>query len=67
MDARLGGSIEMMPAEPPALPQMKRMTGRILAWDPPRVLEHEAGVTRSLLVFLLAAQEALHLGGEFVA
>jgi uncharacterized protein YndB with AHSA1/START domain len=36
-----GGSIEMMPAEPPAAPEAKRMTGRILVWDPPHVFEHE--------------------------
>lgn len=35
------GTIEMMPADPPAPPEHKRMTGRILRWDPPRLLEHE--------------------------
>ena len=35
------GTIEMMPTGTPAPPEMKRMTGRILAWDPPRLLEHE--------------------------
>ncbi|WP_037263398.1 SRPBCC family protein [Kibdelosporangium aridum] len=34
-------TIEMMPSGTPAPPEMKRMTGRILVWDPPRVLEHE--------------------------
>lgn len=36
-----GGTIEMMPDEPPAAPDAKRLTGRILVWDPPHVLEHE--------------------------
>lgn len=30
-----GGAIEMMPDEPPAPPEAKRMSGRILAWQPP--------------------------------
>ncbi|WP_433167580.1 SRPBCC family protein [Kribbella sp. CA-247076] len=41
IDARTGGTIEMMPDEPPAAPDAKRLTGRILVWDPPHVLEHE--------------------------
>lgn len=41
IDARTGGTIEMMPNDPPAPPEMKRMTGRILVWDPPHVLAHE--------------------------
>jgi uncharacterized protein YndB with AHSA1/START domain len=41
IEPRAGGRIEMMPADPPAAPDAKRMTGRILVWDPPRVLEHE--------------------------
>lgn len=41
IDARVGGTIEMMPTETPAPPEMKRMTGRILAWEPPYLLEHE--------------------------
>lgn len=35
------GRIEMMPSDPPAAPEAKRLTGRILVWDPPHVLEHE--------------------------
>jgi uncharacterized protein YndB with AHSA1/START domain len=53
LDPRVGGQIDMMPADPPAPPEHKRMTGRILVWDPPKVLEHEwnqniveAGVVR---------------------
>jgi uncharacterized protein YndB with AHSA1/START domain len=42
IDARVGGAIESIPAEPPAAVESKRMTGRILAWEPPRVFEHEA-------------------------
>jgi uncharacterized protein YndB with AHSA1/START domain len=41
IDGRPGGSIEMLPADPPAAPDAKRLTGRILVWDPPHVLEHE--------------------------
>ena len=41
IEPRQGGMIEMMPDDPPAAPDAKRMTGRILIWDPPRVLEHE--------------------------
>jgi uncharacterized protein YndB with AHSA1/START domain len=41
IDGRAGGSIDMMPTEPPAAPDAKRLTGRILVWDPPHVLEHE--------------------------
>jgi uncharacterized protein YndB with AHSA1/START domain len=36
-----GGMIEMMPDEPPTAPDAKRVTGRILVWEPPRVFEHE--------------------------
>jgi uncharacterized protein YndB with AHSA1/START domain len=41
IEPRQGGRIEMMPDEPPAALDAKRMTGRILVWDPPRVFEHE--------------------------
>jgi uncharacterized protein YndB with AHSA1/START domain len=41
IEPRAGGLIEMVPTEPPAPPEAKRMTGRILVWDPPRVFEHE--------------------------
>lgn len=41
IDARAGGIIETMPDGPPALPEHKRMTGRIRVWDPPHVFEHE--------------------------
>ncbi len=40
IDARAGGTIEMDPADPPAPPELKHLRGRILVWDPPRVLEH---------------------------
>lgn len=36
-----GGTITMLPTDPPAADDAKRMTGRILVWDPPHVLEHE--------------------------
>jgi uncharacterized protein YndB with AHSA1/START domain len=35
------GTIDMIPSDPPAAPDAKRLTGRILVWDPPHVLEHE--------------------------
>jgi uncharacterized protein YndB with AHSA1/START domain len=41
IDARVGGTIEMVATDPPAAVDAKRMTGRILVWDPPHVLEHE--------------------------
>lgn len=41
IDPREGGSIETV-ATGPALPlESKRMTGRILVWDPPHVFAHE--------------------------
>jgi uncharacterized protein YndB with AHSA1/START domain len=40
LDAREGGVIDLEPATP-LEPDVKRMTGRILVWDPPHVLEHE--------------------------
>lgn len=36
-----GDRIEMLPTDPPAAEDAKRMTGRILVWRPPHVLEHE--------------------------
>lgn len=41
LDGREGGSIEMVATGPPLPPDRKRMTGRILVWDPPHVFEHE--------------------------
>ncbi|WP_020668148.1 SRPBCC family protein [Amycolatopsis nigrescens] len=41
IDGRAGGVIDMVPSEPPGTAEQKRMTGRILVWDPPHVLEHE--------------------------
>jgi uncharacterized protein YndB with AHSA1/START domain len=41
IDAREDGTIEMVATGPPLPPERKRMTGRILVWDPPNVLEHE--------------------------
>ncbi|KAA9161138.1 SRPBCC family protein [Amycolatopsis acidicola] len=35
------GVIEMDPSDPPAAPDAKRMTGKILVWEPPHVFEHE--------------------------
>jgi uncharacterized protein YndB with AHSA1/START domain len=41
IDPREGGAIEMVATGPPVPDDLKRMTGRILVWDPPHVLEHE--------------------------
>jgi uncharacterized protein YndB with AHSA1/START domain len=41
IDGREGGMIDMVATGPPLPPEKKRMTGRILVWDPPHVLEHE--------------------------
>lgn len=41
LEPRQGGRIEMVAADPPAPVEQKRMTGRILVWDPPKVFEHE--------------------------
>lgn len=41
IEPRTGGTITMLPADPPAADDAKRMTGRILVWDPPHVFEHE--------------------------
>jgi uncharacterized protein YndB with AHSA1/START domain len=40
LEPRAGGSIDMDPDDPPVAAQLKHMRGRILVWDPPRVLEH---------------------------
>lgn len=41
LEPREGGKIEMTAEGPPAPPQHRHMHGRILVWEPPRVLEHE--------------------------
>ena len=41
IDAREGGMIDMVATGPPLPAEKKRMTGRILVWDPPHVFEHE--------------------------
>ncbi|BBY15528.1 SRPBCC family protein [Mycolicibacterium litorale] len=41
IDAREGGTIDMVATGPPLPDDRKRMTGRILVWDPPHVFEHE--------------------------
>ncbi|MQA95698.1 MAG: hypothetical protein GEV11_13985 [Streptosporangiales bacterium] len=41
MDPREGGLIETTAGPPPAPEETKRVTGRILVWDPPHVFEHE--------------------------
>ena len=41
IDPRLGGRIETVAEGPPVPPQHRSIAGRILAWDPPRLFEHE--------------------------
>lgn len=41
IDGRVGGQIDLVADGPPLPVERKRMTGRILVWDPPHVLEHE--------------------------
>jgi uncharacterized protein YndB with AHSA1/START domain len=50
IEPRTGGTITMMPQDPPAAPEAKQMTGSILTWQPPSaagngsrtaVFEHE--------------------------
>jgi uncharacterized protein YndB with AHSA1/START domain len=41
LDGRVGGVIDLVPSGPRTPVERKRMTGRILVWDPPHVLEHE--------------------------
>ena len=41
IEPRQGGTIETDPDDPPVPVEMKHMRGTILAWDPPRLLEHE--------------------------
>ncbi|WP_028932975.1 SRPBCC family protein [Pseudonocardia spinosispora] len=41
IDPRVDGTIETVASEPPVPGEAKRMTGRILVWDPPFVFEHE--------------------------
>jgi uncharacterized protein YndB with AHSA1/START domain len=41
LDGRVGGQVATLPDDPPVPEHVKRMTGRILIWDPPHVLEHE--------------------------
>ncbi len=58
LDGRPGGLIETDPDDPPVPPAVKHMSGRILVWDPPHVLEHEwnqAIVESSVVRYELAA------------
>lgn len=41
VDGRVGGTIETVASGPALPPDVKRMTGRIMVWDPPHVFEHE--------------------------
>ena len=41
IDGRVGGTVEMVAEGPPVSRKQRTITGRILAWDPPRIFEHE--------------------------
>jgi uncharacterized protein YndB with AHSA1/START domain len=41
IDGRVGGTIELVAEGPPVSHGQRKITGRILVWDPPRVFEHE--------------------------
>ncbi|MGH3726817.1 MAG: SRPBCC family protein [Mycobacterium sp.] len=41
LETHAGGHFEMVPSGPPLPPEVKRVTGRVLVWEPPHVLEHE--------------------------
>lgn len=41
IDPREGGRVETVAEGPPASETMRTLSGRILVWDPPHVLEHE--------------------------
>jgi uncharacterized protein YndB with AHSA1/START domain len=41
LEPREGGSIEVLIIGPPVPDDVRRVTGRVLAWDPPHRLEHE--------------------------
>jgi uncharacterized protein YndB with AHSA1/START domain len=59
LDGRTGGTIEMVAEGPPASREQRTITGRILVWDPPRVLEHEWNqplVERSIVRYELMAE-----------
>lgn len=47
IEPQAGGAIEMMPDGPPAPPEAKRMSGRILVWDPPQPPAESADAPRS--------------------
>jgi uncharacterized protein YndB with AHSA1/START domain len=58
IEGRVGGVIDMIPQGPPVSPGDRHMTGRILVWEPPRVLEHEwrqAIVAESVVRYELTA------------
>lgn len=41
IDGRAGGNVELVAEGPPVSREQRKITGRILVWDPPRVFEHE--------------------------
>jgi uncharacterized protein YndB with AHSA1/START domain len=61
IDAREGGMIDMVATGPPLPVEKKRMTGRILVWDPPHVLEHE---WKQAIVEDSVVRYELHVDGD---
>lgn len=59
IDGRANGTIEMVAEGPPVPREQRTIKGRILVWDPPRVLEHEwnqALVEKSVVRYELAPE-----------
>jgi uncharacterized protein YndB with AHSA1/START domain len=56
IEAKKGGRIETMPEGPPAPPEVRRSSGIITEWDPPRLFEYEeeaATIGKSIVRFEL--------------
>jgi uncharacterized protein YndB with AHSA1/START domain len=59
IDGRPGGTIEMIAEGPPVSREQRTITGRILVWDPPHILEHEWNqplVEKGVVRYELAAE-----------
>ncbi|WP_394835234.1 SRPBCC family protein [Pendulispora rubella] len=40
IEPRVGGAVKIVAHGPPVPPEVRTLTGRVLVWDPPHVLEH---------------------------
>lgn len=59
IDGHVGGTIEIVAEGPPVSREQRTIKGRILVWDPPRVLEHEWNqpvVEKSIVRYELAPE-----------